>query len=259
MSTEQADQLSFDHLIHWVTNIDQAAEAYRAAGLPIRDALTMPGFRNAVWPVDLVHYVELATVDDWEAVRTSLYAEALAVLRPAIEALGGRSGGLTFAVHVPDAGRMAEQLRAQGHEVAETQVRFEEYDLAFTEVFVLNGPRWWPFFISFDPPRDVLAAKRAEAQAEAEASGTAGPGWPKSDADLVGVVVTSSDPEAAATGVSELLGLSVEHVAGAIRVPLPRVPLFFEPGETEGIAGLLVAGIEVATPADVGGLWLRTP
>ena len=258
MSTEYAEQPSFDHLIHWVTDIDQAAEAYRAARLPVRDALTMPGFRNAVWAFDLVNYVELATVDDWEAVRTSLYAEALAILRPAVESLGGRSGGLTFAVHVADAGRMAEPLRVKGHAVAATQVRFEEYDLAFTEVFVLDGPGWWPFFISFDPPRDVLAAKRAEAQAEAEASGTSVPGLPKSAADLVGVVVTSRDPEAAATGVSELLGLAVEYVAGAIRVPLPRVPLFFEPGETEGITGLLVAGIEVTEPVDLGGLWLRT-
>ncbi|MEM6434522.1 MAG: VOC family protein [Cyanobacteria bacterium P01_D01_bin.115] len=258
MSTELAQQLSFDHLIHWVTDIDQVAELYRAAGLPVHDALTMPGFRNAAWGIDLIHYVELATVDDWEAVRTSLYAEALAALRPAVESLGGRSGGLTFAVHVPDAGQMAEQLRAKGHKVAETRVRFEQHDVSFTEVFVLDGPPWWPFFICFDPPRDVLAAKRAEAQAEAAASGTSVPGLPKSDADLVGMVVTSRAPEAAATGVSKLLGLSVERVAGTIRVPLPRVPLFFEPGETEGITGLLISGIEVAEPVDLGGLWLRT-
>lgn len=263
--SDHAERVSFDHLIHWVTDIDRAADAYRAAGLPVRDALTMPGFRNAAWPIDLIHYVELATVDDWDAVRTSVYAEALAALRPAVESLGGRSGGLTFAVHVPDAGRMAERLRAGVHEVVETQVRFEEHGLAFTEAFVLDGPLWWPFFISFDPPRDVLAARRvearaqAEAKAEADASTTAGPGPPASDADLVGVVVTSGDPEASATGVAELLGLPVEHVAGAIRVPLPRVPLWFEPGATEGIAGLLVSGIEVAAPVDVAGLWLRTP
>ena len=258
MSTEPAQQPSFDHLIHWVTDIDQAAESYRAAGLPVRDALTMPGFRNAAWGIDLIHYVELATVDDWEAVRTSLYAEALAALRPAIESLGGHSGGLTFAVHIPDAARMAEALRAKGHEIAETRVRFEEHGVSFTEVFVLDGLPWWPFFISFDPPRDVLAAKRAEAQAEAAASGISVPNGPKSDADLVGMVVTSRDPEAAAVGVSELLGLAVEHSAEAIRVPLPRVPLVFEPGETEGITGLLVAGIEVAAPINLGGLWLRT-
>ncbi|MEM6433600.1 MAG: VOC family protein [Cyanobacteria bacterium P01_D01_bin.115] len=258
MSTKPTEQLSFDHLIHWVTDIDQAAEAYRTAGLSVHDALTMPGFRNAAWSIDLIHYVELATVDDWGAVRTSPYAEALAALRPAIESLDGRSGGLTFAVHVSDASQKAEQLRAKGHEVAETQVQFEEHDLSFTEVFVLDGPHWWPFFISFDPPRDVLAAKRAEAAAEAAAAGTTVPGSSKSDADLVGVVVTSRNPEAAATGVSELLELSVEHLAEAIRVPLPRVPLFFEPDETEGITELLISGIEVAGPIDLGGLWLRT-
>ncbi|MEM6908482.1 MAG: VOC family protein [Pseudomonadota bacterium] len=257
MRTEPNEPPSFDHLIHWVTDLDKAADAYRAIGLPVVDALTMPGFRNAAWPLDLIHYVELATVTDWEAVTTSKYAEALEALRPAIEALDGSSGGLTFAVHVPDASKMAEQLRAEGHEIAETQVYFEEYDLAFTEVFVCDGPTWWPFFISFDPPRDVLAKKRADAQTEAEKPGTLEAGLPQSDTDLEGIVITSADPETAADGVADLLGLPIERADGAMWVPLPDLPLFFERGETEGITTLLVSGIEIEHEVDLHGLRLR--
>ena len=115
----------FDHLIHWVHDLDAARSAYDTLGLSTHEALTMPGFRNAAWGVDDERYVELAIVDDWDAVARSQYAASTEILRPAIEELHG-PGLLTFAVDVPDVRATATQLREAGHDIVEVAVRFEE-------------------------------------------------------------------------------------------------------------------------------------
>ncbi len=120
------DSAAFDHLIHWVGDLEGAAAAYTDAGLPVHYALVMEGFRNSAWGIDDERYVELATVTDWEAVTASKYAGSLGILKPAVEALAaGRRGGdglITFAIDVADAAATAERLRAEGHEVDEAPV-----------------------------------------------------------------------------------------------------------------------------------------
>lgn len=204
----------FDHLIHWVEQLEDAMDAYDELGLPARAALTMPGFRNAAWGVDDARYVELAAVEDWQAVEDSTYAEVLALLRPAVDALDGE-GPLTFAVDVHDAREVAARLRSAGREVREVEVRFEERDAGFVEVFLEDAPPSFPFFISYDPPRDVIAQMRAEhREAELRESGGVGA---KEGPDLVALLVRGHDPEGEARTLGELLSLPVR--GSAVELP----------------------------------------
>lgn len=223
---------SFDHLIHWVQDLEAAMAAYDELGLPTRPALTMPGFRNAAWGVDDARYVELATVDDWEAVADSPYAEGVELLRPAVEAAGGE-GPVTFAVDVRDAREVAARLVAAGREVSVVEVRFEEKDAGFVEVFLRDAPPSFPFFISYDPPRAVIAQMRAEHR---EAHGLSFEGAP----DLAALLVHSPDPEGGARLLGELLRVPVTGSA----VELPGAEVRFEAGSPAGLFGIAVRGLE---------------
>jgi hypothetical protein len=223
---------SFDHLIHWVKDLDAAMAAYDELGLPARAALTMPGFRNAAWGVDDERYVELAAVDDWEAVATSPYAEGVALLRPAVEAAGGE-GPVTFAVDVRDAREVAARLEASGREVGIVEVRFEDKDAGFVEVFLRDAPPSFPFFISYDPPRAVIAQMRAEHR---EAQGLTLEGGP----DLAALLVRSHDPEGGARILGELLSVPVDGAT----VALPGAEVRFEEGAPAGLFGIAVRGLD---------------
>lgn len=234
---------AFDHLIHWVDDVDAAAAGYAAAGLPVRDALTMPGFRNAAWGVDDERYVELAAVDDWDAVATSKYAGSLEILRPAIDALGG-PGLLTFAVDVPDASALADRWRAAGRRVEAVEVHFEEQDVGFVEVFVRDAPAYFPFFITYRPPRAELARMRAEyREREGIADGNG--------VDLVALLVRTAAPEDDAQALADLLDCPVHGTT----VELPGAEVRFHRGAPDGLYGIVVRGPEPAAgPVEVAGM-----
>ncbi|ASR36692.1 hypothetical protein BAY61_18665 [Prauserella marina] len=237
------DDATFDHLIHWVDDLEAAMARYEAAGLPTRHALTMPGFRNAAWGVDDERYVELATVDDWDAVATSPYAGSLEILKPAIDELRG-SGLLTFAVDVRDARATAARLRESGREVEDVEVRFEEKNAGFVEVFVRDVPAYFPFFITYDPPRAMIARMRAEHRA---AQGITFDNCP----DLVALLIRSAEPDADARLLADLVGCSVNDAT----VALPGAEVRFEKGERAGLYGIVVRGPESsAMPAEVAGV-----
>ncbi|TCP50045.1 glyoxalase-like protein [Tamaricihabitans halophyticus] len=234
---------AFDHLIHWVDDLEAARSAYDEAGFPIQATLTMPGFRNAAWGVDDERYVELATVDDWEAVASSKYAAGLQVLRPAIESRPA-SGLVTFAVDVPDVRATAARLREAGHDVAEVEVRFEERNAGFVEVFVLDLPSYFPFFISYDPPRAEIGRMRAEYRA---AEGITFDGRP----ELTALLVRSNAPEADARRLAELTGCDVH----GLTVALPGAEVRFQKGTPAGLYGIAVHGLDPATaPGEVAGM-----
>lgn len=234
---------AFDHLIHWVDDLDAAMASYDDVGLPTHAALTMPGFRNAAWGVDDERYVELATVDDWDAVETSQYAKSLEILKPAVDALVG-PGLLTFAVDVPDARAAAARLRDAGHEVDDIEVRFEEQNAGFVEVFVRDVPAYFPFFISYDPPRAEIARMRAEHRAT---EGVSLDGRP----DLVALLVRSTEPEADA----RLLGDLVGRPASGSTVALPGAEVRFEEGPRTGLYGVAVRGLDPSTaPTEIAGM-----
>ncbi len=234
---------AFDHLIHWVRDLDAAMAAYDAVGLPTRPALTMPGFRNAAWGIDDERYVELATANDWDAVATSKYAGSLGILRPAIDALRG-PGLLTFAVDVPDARATAARLREAGHEVDDVEVRFEEQDVGFVEVFVRDVPAYFPFFITYDPPRAEIARMRAEHRAT---EGITFDGRP----DLVALLVRSAEPEADARLLADLVGCPTSGST----VALPGAEVRFEECAPAGLYGVAVRGLDPSSgPTEVAGM-----
>ncbi|GAC70223.1 VOC family protein [Gordonia soli] len=224
--------VSFDHLIHWVDDLDDAVAGYRAAGFPVDMALAMPGFRNAAWGVDDARYVELATVDDWDAVTTSPYARGVAALRPGIDALDG-SGLLTFAVDVPDTRAVGDRLQAAGHEIEVVEVHFAEQNAGFVEVFVRDVPPHFPFFITYDPPRAELARRRAEHRA---AEGITSAGRP----DLVALLVRTDDPEADAQRMADFVGCA----RSANTVRLAGAEIRFVAGAPSGLHGFVVRGRE---------------
>jgi catechol 2,3-dioxygenase-like lactoylglutathione lyase family enzyme len=237
------DSPTFDHLIHWVTDLDAATTAYDALGLRTQAALTMPGFRNAAWGIDDERYVELATVGDWEAVTTSKYAHGLEILRPAIEAVSG-SGPVTFGVDVPDARETADRLREAGHEVVVDEVRFEDRNAGFVEVYVRDAPTYFPFFITYDPPRAEIARLRAEHRA---AEGITFDGSP----NLVALLARSPEPEADARRLGELMGSLVIGTT----VALPGAEVRFEHGTSAGLYGIAVRGLEPsAGPTEIAGV-----
>ncbi len=237
------ERAAFDHLIHWVDDLGAAMRAYEEHGLPTHEALTMPGFRNGAWGVDDVRYVELATVDDWDALRTSKYAESIALLKPVIDAHPGPHL-VTFAVDVADARATAGRLRAAGRDVETVEVWFEDRNGGFVEVFVRDAPAWFPFFITYQPPREELGRMRA---AHREAAGIT---LPAERPDLVALLVGSAAPEAEARLLGELLGCTVRGTV----VDLPGAQVRFESDSPAGLFGFVVRGSSIDGAATIEGV-----
>jgi hypothetical protein len=234
---------TFDHLIHWVDEIDTASASYESAGIPVTPALTMPGFRNAAWGIDDERYVELACVDDWDAVESSPFGKGLAILRPAVETLRG-PGPLTFAVHVPDASAVAHRLRVAGHPVDEIDIHLDDRGAGFVEVFARDTPAHFPFFITYDPPRADIARMRAEHR---RAHGISLDGRP----DLVALLVGSADPETDAHLLGEFIGCPVRGST----VELPGAEVRFGADAPDGLYGVAVSGGDSpGGPVDLAGM-----
>lgn len=199
-------ECSFDHLIHIVDDLETAMASYDNLGLPTHAALSMPGFSNAAWGIDDARYVELAVINDWDVATGSVYGDALSVMRPTIEA-STTPGLVSFAVHVPDAQAMAVSLRDAGYQVSVCNIRFDDQidgqDAGFTEVFVTGAPAWFPFFISYSPPREVIAELRADHR-----TALGGDSEPPSahGADLVALLAHSPSPSDDARLLADLLG-----------------------------------------------------
>ncbi|GAA3849933.1 VOC family protein [Streptomyces sedi] len=201
----------FDHLLHYVPDVPEAVAAYRAAGLPAHTNDARDGFQNGGWRLD-ARYVEILTVTDHTALPRSRFERGVRLLEPAIEALPGPAGPLTFAVDVADAHATAARLRAAGHRVEVLEIELAEHGISFVEVFVVDGPPWWPFFITCTPSGEELVADLPPGAFE------------RGPHDLTGLVVSAPEPEAAARALGELLGLPAEGT----RVPLPGAAVTFE-------------------------------
>jgi hypothetical protein len=237
-----ADQVVFDHLVHWVDDLGETMKAYTVSGLPAYDALTMPGFRNGAWGIDDERYVEVATVDDWEAVQASEFAQALDILKPSIDALRG-SGPLTFAVDVPDAHATADRFRAAGRDVDVVEMWFEDRGGGFVEVFVRDAPSFFPFFITYSPARAELGRMRAEHR---NAAGISTEGRP----DLVALLIGSADPEKQARELADFLGCPAR---GSI-VELPGAEVRFQQRASAGLFGIAVRGSSITGATTIAGL-----
>ncbi|AEK37305.1 hypothetical protein CVAR_1952 [Corynebacterium variabile DSM 44702] len=189
---------AFDHLIHWVSDLDATVASYKDAGLTTHPALTMPGFRNAAWGIDDARYVELATVD---------------------------------------------RLRSAGHEVIIDEVWLEDRQGGFTEVHVTDTPHVAPFFIAYNPPREVIARMRAEHRA---ANGVA---FAPDRTQLVALFVGSNSPEQDAANLAELIGCGVRGTT----VELQYAEVRFSADAPEGLYGIAVSDLD-DHPVEIAGL-----
>lgn len=231
---------AFDHLLHYVPDVPEAVTAYRAADLPAHANEVVDGFQNGGWRLD-ERYVEILTVTDPDAFRGSRYTRGLDLLAPAIDALQGPAGAITFAVNVTDAHTVARELRTRGREVEVFEVELAEHGVSFVEVFIKDGAPWWPFFITYTPPREHLLDNVPDDAFE------------RGPYDLTGVVVSAPAPDLAAGELGALLGLE----AVGRRVPLPGGAVEFEQGEREGLTAVTVSGPQKQTPGGVLGLDIR--
>ena len=112
--------MQFDHLLHWVPDLEAAMRAYQGLGFTIQPGGEHPGVgtRNAAWRID-DRYIELITLHDQGVARAG-FGPAW----PAIEAtLRAGGGGLAFAVLVSDVAATVAALRARGVSVQDMQSR----------------------------------------------------------------------------------------------------------------------------------------
>jgi hypothetical protein len=104
--------MQFDHLMHWVPDLDAAMQDYQGLGFTIQPGGEHPGVgtRNASWRID-ARYIELITVHD-EGVARAGFGPAW----PAIDAILRAGGGaLAFAILVSDVEATVAEL---GQEVS---------------------------------------------------------------------------------------------------------------------------------------------
>ena len=108
--------MRFDHLMHWVPDLDQAIKAYRDLGFPVQRGGQHPGLgtHNAVWRSPPA-YLELLGVRD-----RSEAAAAIGAHWPRLEALLASGGGAgRFAVHVENVQAVVDMLRSEGIDVSD--------------------------------------------------------------------------------------------------------------------------------------------
>ncbi|RDI48538.1 VOC family protein [Nocardia mexicana] len=239
-STEQPE---FDHLLHWVPDVVAAVREYSAAGMPAEAGEAAGGFHNGGWRLDQ-RYVEILTVVDEHQFRSHCFARAWTALRQSAETAAQLGGGaLTFAVNVSDAAATAERLRAEGHQVLEAPVSREDMGgtVGFHEVFVLDGPSWAPFFITYDPPREQFLADVP--------AGAFDPG----DFDLTAILIETPEPGRAASWLADLVRIPAHDNT----IALPGTAVQFIPGPADRIVETTLTGPH---PCDttIAGLRFRT-
>lgn len=224
-----------------VPDVAAVAASYSAIGLPAHVNEPFEGFQNGGWRLD-ERYVEILAVHDPERFSRSPFGSAWGCVEQlANELLGVGGGAITFAIDVADVTATAARLRADGHQLIEAPVAFDHTPISFTEVFVTDGPRWAPFFITYDPPRSELIAQHPDV-------------IQRGDFDLDAIVIETPDPQAAAAWLAAVIGTTP---VDATVVPLAGGDVRFRAGDADAIVEVAVTG---PTPLDetVAGLRYRT-
>ncbi|UNO40200.1 VOC family protein [Streptomyces sp. MST-110588] len=237
-----AESPEFDHLLHCVPDVDTAASAYTAAGLPAHANPPYLGYRNGAWRLD-TRYVELVSVVDRAEFEDSPYGVAMADWMPHIDTLVAEGGGaLNFAVHVGDVGATTERLRRAGHRVELTTFAREGSPVSFREAILPDAPIWAPFFITYTPTPQVILEKYSAGRVA------------RGPHDLAGFVIETPDPLASAAWLSELTGVPLDTTGSVLLLPGCRV--HFAAGPADRITTLL---LKEGTPptTTVHGLALR--
>jgi len=224
--------VQFDHLIHWVPDLDAAVRDYQALGFTVQPGGQHPqsGTHNAAWRLD-TRYVELIAVRDEAEARAGMgpaWPEIYATLRA-----GG--GALAFGVLVADVQATVADFRSRGVAVEDVQAGSLRRTDGSTGVWhyasLQDPPRWAPFFINYGLPIGQWAARSREL------------GFPKDPWVLHGVTAQVPDPTASANWLGDVFGLDLVHIGpGAAEVRLPGCAITFAPGPADRITEVVLTG-----------------
>ncbi|HEY1297659.1 MAG TPA: VOC family protein [Chloroflexota bacterium] len=224
--------MRFDHLMHWVPDLEAAIARCTQLGFPPqRGGRIGPQLHNSVWLGRELEYVELISVVDLEAWRRGRRGP-LAASREAAMLAGG--GALQFAFEVDDVEAVVADVRGRGivmRNAAADSIRYPNGNTAqWQTAWVDEGPGWRPFFIRYPTPRgDRLASRRQQQQ---------------SDWSFQAVVLETPDPTAAATWLARLLGVGSTLVDGAPQVAAFGCAVRFEFGPTDRITRIVLDGTQ---------------
>ena len=135
--------MQFDHLMHWVPDLEAAIQDYQSLGFTIQPGGEHPGVgtRNAAWRID-ARYIELITVHDEGLARTG-FGPAW----PTIDAMLHAGGGaLAFAILVSDVAATVGKLRSRGVNVEDAKTgSIQQPDgsaVTWALAFLSEGPPW---------------------------------------------------------------------------------------------------------------------
>jgi catechol 2,3-dioxygenase-like lactoylglutathione lyase family enzyme len=226
--------MRFDHLMHWVPDLDAALA--RCAGLgfpPERGGRIGEHLHNAVWWGRELEYVELISVVDLEAWRGGPRGP-LAASRGATMAAGG--GALQFAFEVDDLDAVVAAVRSRGiaiRDPAAGSIVFPGGNTAgWQAAWVDEGPGWRPFFIRYAVPRAERLARRRAQQP------------PLMDWAFCSVVLETPDPASSAAWLARLLGLELAPVDGVPALDAFGCIVQFVSGPADRIAEIVLDGSE---------------
>lgn len=230
--------MTFDHLLHWVPDLDAAAAQYRALGFHVAEGGQHPGrgTRNMLCHMGLP-YVELLGIHD----RPQAESSNLAAMLPSVDALLAAGGGSRmFAVSVNDLDATVVRLRGAGLQLGEVfqgaRQRPDGSLVSWRTARLAEGPAWRPFFIEWGLP---LAEREADLRRR---------GIVRSPQDrwaLKQLVVETPDPQAGLDWLSRAFGLPVLALAsdpqGGV-LPLPGGHVAVRAGAQDRITRLVFAG-----------------
>lgn len=224
--------MQFDHLVHWVPDLDMAVRDYQALGFTVQRGGQHPQFgtHNAAWRLD-TRYVELIAVRDEAVARAGLGPDW-----PQIDAtLRAGGGAQAFGVLVADVTATVADLRSRGIPVGDAQAGSVQRTDGSTGVWrsasLPDRPGWEPFFINYGLPVDQWTARFKEQ------------GFPKDPWALHGVIVEVPDPATSASWLGDVFGLDVARIGqDAAQVPLPGCAITFARGPADRITAVVLSG-----------------
>ena len=226
--------MHFDHLMHWVPDLEAAIARCTELGFPPqRGGRIGDHLHNGVWLGRKLEYVELISVVDLEAWRHGPRGP-IAASREAAMLAGG--GALQFAFEVDDVAAVVADVRRRGvvmRDPAAGSIRYPSGNTAAWETaWVDEGPGWRPFFIRYPTPRgDRLAIRQLQQP-------------PPSDWSFRAVVLETPDPPAAAAWLARLLGVGSVLVDGAPQVAAFGCAVRFTSGPADRITQIVFDGTQ---------------
>lgn len=228
--------MRFDHLLHWVPDMDAATAAYQALGFHVAEGGQHPGrgTHNRLCHMGLP-YVELLGIHD----RAQAQRSNLSAMLPAVDALLAEGGGSRmFAVSVDDLDAHVQRLRAAGLDIGEvfegSRERPDGSLVRWRTARLAQGPAWRPFFIEWGTP---------QAQREAELRQRGILRSPQDRWALRQLVVETPEPQAGLAWLSRALDLPVlSRADDGYVLPLPDGCVAVRAGPVDRISRLVFVG-----------------